>query len=278
MNRSFVKMHGLGNDFVIIDQRKDGVIPSEKQRRAIADRQRGVGCDQLIILCPPENPEADFFMRMYNPDASEAGACGNATRCVSRLLFEETGKTSGAVQTVAGILKVKAEPNGLVAVDFGKPWLEWQEIPLAQSCDTLSAPVQIEDFTSPCCVSMGNPHAVFFVNDVNEVPIERIGPQVETHAMFPKKTNVEFAQILDPIHIRMRVWERGAGVTQACGSGACATLVAAVRRGLSARRADIIMDGGTLTIEWRENDGHVLMCGPAARAFEGTLSEELLRE
>ncbi|MDD5586354.1 MAG: diaminopimelate epimerase [Alphaproteobacteria bacterium] len=273
MNRSFFKMHGLGNDFVVMDSRADNFVPDEPLRRKIADRHRGVGCDQLIVLLPKHDPDADLFMRIYNPDGSEAGACGNATRCVGHLLFQETGHSKAIIQTISGLLKVSAEKSGSIAVDFGPPHLKWKEIPLAQEVDTLEVPVSAGDLANPCCVGMGNPHAVFFVENAEAVPLEVTGPKLEKHAMFPRRCNIEVAQIVDKQRIRMRVWERGAGITQACGSGACATLVAAVRRGLSARRAVIVLDGGELTIEWRESDGHVLMSGPATLAFRGTFAE-----
>ena len=274
MNLSFLKMHGLCNDFVIIDNRADGFVPDSETCKKIADRHIGVGCDQLIVLLKPTSPEADVTMRIINADGSEVGTCGNAARCVGRLLFEETGRDKGVIQTKAGLLKVSAGTEGLIAVDFGTPWLKWDEIPLAQEVDTLKVPVSVGELANPCCVSMGNPHAVFFVPDADAVPLSTVGPKLETHAMFPQRCNIEAAHIIDREHIRMRVWERGTGITQACGSGACATLVAAVRRGLSARRAVIILDGGELTIEWRESDSHVLMSGPAALAFKGELAEE----
>jgi len=266
-------MHGLGNDFVIIDCRADGLMPNDRMRRAIADRHRGVGCDQLILLMPPQDKKADVFMRIYNPDGSEAGACGNAARCVARILFEETGRMEGIIHTMAGLLKVSAGMGGMISVDFGPPRLGWRDIPLAREADTLSVPVSADGLENPCCVSMGNPHAVFFVPEAEAVPLDSIGPQLERHSMFPRRCNIEVAHIIDKERIRMRVWERGAGITQACGSGACATLVAAVRRGLSARRAVIVLDGGELTVEWREKDGHILMTGPATLAFRGKIEE-----
>jgi len=293
----FLKMHGLGNDFVIIDSRKTNYIPDPETCRKIADRHRGVGYDQLIVLLKPKSPEApdspEVFMQIFNPDGSDAGTCGNATRCVARLIFEETKKESAVIETGPGLLNVKKETGGLIGVDFGPPRLAWNEIPLARECDTISVDINHPplaggsksrgldpwDFgegshlPAPCCVSMGNPHAVFFVPDATAVPLAEIGPKIENHVMFPKRTNVEFAHIVDRKNIRMRVWERGTGITQACGSGACATLVAAVRRDLTNRRAKIILDGGELTIEWRENDGHVLMTGPATLSFKGELAE-----
>lgn len=274
MNTPFLKMHGLGNDFVIIDSRSDGIIPDQKIRMAISDRRRGVGCDQLIYLTKPRTNDADVFMNIYNPDGSEAGACGNATRCVARLLFEETGRDSGIVETISGLLKVRAKGNGIYSVDFGEPRLQWNEIPLAEAMDTVTVKIRVGDLSDPCCVNMGNPHAVFFVPNAEAVPLSEVGPKLEHHPAFPQRCNIEFAQIIDRGHIRMRVWERGAGITQACGTGACATLVSAVRRNLSDRNAIIILDGGELNIEWRE-DNHVIMAGSATLSFKGTLDQIL---
>lgn len=276
MPRPFLKMHGLGNDFVIIDGRKDGFLPDESFCLKVADRHRGVGYDQLIVLAPPKDSAADLFMHMYNPDGSAAGACGNATRCVARLLFEETRRSEGTIQTVAGLLKVWRENEDLIAVDFGPPRLAWNEIPLARAMDTLAVHMEGLDVPEACCVSMGNPHAVFFVPEVLAVPLATIGPKLEHHTLFPQRANIEFAQVLDRTNIRMRVWERGTGITQACGSGSCATVVAAIRRGLADRRATVHLDGGDLSVFWREEDSHVILIGPTALSFKGTLSDELL--
>jgi diaminopimelate epimerase len=273
MSRSFLKMHGLGNDFVVFDGRVDGFMPDADVCRKIADRHFGVGCDQIIILGKPKVPEADVFMHIVNADGSTVATCGNATRCIGRLLFEETGRDRVVVQTLAGLLKVRSGENGLIAVDFGEPRLAWQEIPLAKETDTLHVPLSEDVLADPCCVSMGNPHAVFFVPNAEAVPLNVVGPKLEHNPMFPERCNIEAAHIIDSKHIRMRVWERGTGITQACGSGACATQVAAVRRGLVDRRAVIVLDGGELTIEWRESDSHVIMEGPATLAFRGTLEE-----
>ncbi len=275
MPRPFLKMHGLGNDFVIIDGRTDNFLPDERFCLKVADRHRGVGYDQLIILSRPEDPKADLFMRMYNADGSEAGACGNATRCVARLLFEETGRAEGTIQTVAGLLNVRREDEALISVDFGPPRLAWDQIPLAQAMDTLAAPVEGLNVPEACCVSMGNPHAVFFVPDVAAVPLAEIGPKLEHHPLFPQRSNIEFAQVLDRANIRMRVWERGAGITEACGSGSCATAVAAIRRGLTDRTVTVHLDGGALNVSWREADDHVILSGPTALSFKGTLSDDL---
>jgi diaminopimelate epimerase len=268
MTIPFIKMHGLGNDFVVIDARA-GNPPAQDAIRAMADRHTGIGCDQVLVLTRPEAAGADLFMRIYNPDGSEAQACGNGTRCVARLFMDESKKKSCTIQTVAGLLQCEEAGGGLVKADMGAPKLGWKEIPLSEERDTLALGVMNGAYGDPVAVNMGNPHAVFFVKDVREVPLEEIGPQVERNVLFPERTNVEFAQVLGPDSIRLRVWERGTGVTSACGSGACATMVAAVRRGLTGRRAAITLDGGQLELEWRESDGHVLMTGPAVSVFSG---------
>ena len=277
MNKKFLKMHGLGNDFVIIDGRLDDFVPNVSFLLAVADRKRGVGCDQIIILRKPRDPAAQIYVDMYNSDGSKLRACGNVTRCVAQLLFEELGRTSCVIQTVSGLLACYREASGLIAVDFGPPRLTWQEIPLANESDTLNVNLEGGRLKNPCCVNMGNPHAVFFVPDVTVIPLIELGPKLENDSLFPDRCNIEVAQILAPDRIRMRVWERGAGLTEACGSGACATLVAAVRRNLSARRATIHMDGGEVLVEWRE-DGHVLLIGPAALSFSGTLHDDLFTQ
>lgn len=272
---SFLKMHGLGNDFVVIDGRASGFLPDENFCLRVADRHRGVGYDQLIVLGNPQTKGADVFMHMYNADGSTAGACGNGTRCIAKLLFEETGRKEGVVETVSGLLKVWQEEADLFSVDFGPPRLDWLDVPLSHERDTKYVPMNRPDVPDACCVSMGNPHAVFFVPDVGAVPLEKIGPQLEHHEMFPQRANIEFAQVLTPSTLRMRVWERGTGITQACGSGACATLVAAVRRGLAEQKAKILLDGGELIVSWRAADEHVILTGPAALSFKGTLVEDL---
>ncbi|BAI71523.1 diaminopimelate epimerase [Azospirillum sp. B510] len=276
MTREFLKMHGLGNDFVVIDARSEPYRPSAAEVRAIADRRIGVGCDQFIVLERTDAPGADAFMRIRNADGGEAAACGNASRCVGWLLMEESGRDRASFQTAAGLLHASRADNGRITVDMGPPRLDWAAIPLAAPADTLRVEtVAHGGFAAPVAVNMGNPHAVFFVDDAEAVPLDEVGPVFENHPAFPERANIEFAQVLSPTAIRMRVWERGAGITQACGSGSCATLVAAVRRGLTDRKADIILDGGTLTIEWTEED-RVLMTGPVALAFSGRLSAELV--
>jgi diaminopimelate epimerase len=273
----FVKMHGLGNDFVVLDARARAFALEAPAIRAIADRKTGVGCDQLIVIEPPGDKLADAFMRIRNADGSEVQACGNATRCVATLLMAENGTRHAVIQTVAGLLDAEALPDGRIAVDMGPARLDWREIPLAKAQDTLRLDLAVGTLAGPVAVNMGNPHAVFFVDDVAAVPVEDVGPAVEKHPLFPEYTNVEFVQVLDRDRLRMRVWERGTGVTRACGSGACASLVAAARRGLADRSADVLLDGGILHVEWLP-DGHVLMTGPALVSFRGTLEPALLAE
>lgn len=262
----FVKMHGVGNDFVILDQR-DGALPLPHSLiRHLCNRQKGVGCDQLIIMEPSD--KADVFMRIYNPDGSQSEACGNATRCVADLAGAKT------IETLAGILKARKLDDGLIEVDMGVPKLGWQDIPMSEPTDTLHLHIGDGFVRDPVAVSMGNPHCVFFVSDVEQVNIELLGPHYENYPIFPERTNVEFVQVLDNERVRLRTWERGAGLTLACGSAACATVVAAVRRDLTDRKISVITDGGTLYLEWRETDDHVLMTGPVAYVFEGVLKEQ----
>jgi diaminopimelate epimerase len=260
----FRKMHGAGNDFVIVDARAGDLGISAARIAALADRNTGIGFDQFITLQPPPpDSPADVFMRIHNADGSQAGACGNATRCVAALLHQETGRGAFIVQTIAGALATTID-LGAITVDMGPARLHWNEIPLAFAADTLALPIEHH----PAAISMGNPHATLFVADIEAAPITTLGPLLENSPIFPDRANIGFAQILAPDVIRLRVWERGAGLTRACGSGACAALVNAVRLGLADHRASLLLDGGTLTIEWRP-DGHVLMSGPAETAFTG---------
>ncbi|MGE0717267.1 MAG: diaminopimelate epimerase [Alphaproteobacteria bacterium] len=272
----FVKMHGLGNDFVVIDARSGAPAIGDALARVIADRHTGVGCDQLIVIEPAKSSVADAFMRIRNPDGGEAQACGNATRCVARLLMDERNADHVVIETVAGLLDAEAVEGGRIAVDMGPARLDWREIPLAQACDTLHVPVAVGPLSDPVATSMGNPHATFFVPDVAAVAVADLGPVLERHPMFPERANIGFAEVQSRRRIRLRMWERAAGITLACGSGACAALVAAARRGLTERRAEVVLDGGTLEIEWLK-DGHVLMTGPIATAFSGTIDPSLLQ-
>jgi diaminopimelate epimerase len=270
MEIPFMKMHGAGNDFVVLDGRARPLGLTPDRIRLIADRRRGIGCDQLISL-EPGAAGADVFMRIHNPDGSEAGACGNATRCVATLLAREHDRTTVTIRTISGDLPSTLLPDGRVTVDLGPPRLGWAEVPLAAPMDTLHLPLAEGPARDPAACSMGNPHATFFVSRLEGLDIATLGPRFETDALFPDRANIGFAQILSPERIRLRVWERGAGLTLACGSGACAALVNAVRRGLTGRRVEMLLDGGVLTIEWREADGHVLMTGPVETSFAGAI-------
>ncbi len=265
MRTSFVKMHGAGNDFAVFDERHAPLGLSAPQVALLADRHRGIGCDQLISIEP--SARADAFMRIRNADGSEAGACGNATRCVALLLGAESGKRVLAIETVAGILPAEILGRDRVRVDMGVPRCAWDEIPLARRLDTLHLPLMAGE-ADGSAVSMGNPHVTFFVPDANALNLAEIGPPLEHDPLFPEGANVGFARLDGPDRLFLRVWERGAGATRACGSAACAAVVNASRRGLGARAMAVAMDGGTLEIDWRA-DGHVLMTGPALRAFAG---------
>lgn len=276
-DRFFRKMHGLGNDFVVLDARAEPLVLQADAVRRIADRHRGVGCDQLIVI-EPASPGADAFMRIWNGDGSRVAACGNASRCVGALLLGESGRDSGTLQTEAGLLAFRSAGPGRIAVDMGPPRLGWQDIPLAHACDTLSLPLAREMLAEPVGVSMGNPHAVFFTPDADAVPLERLGPLLEHDPLFPERCNIEAVTVIGPSALRMRVWERGAGITQACGTGACASAVAAILRGLvPAGTVTVQLDGGPLDIAWDGTPGgSVSMTGAVAQSFTGTLPAELL--
>lgn len=262
MRVPFVKMHGLGNDFVVLDARAAPVAIDAAAARALSDRRTGIGCDQLILLVPSR--EADLGMRIFNSDGGEVEACGNASRAVTMLLGH-----AARIETLGGVIAGEPLPGG-AAVDMGKPRFQWDEIPLAYAMDTLALPVAWEDLESPCAVSVGNPHVVFFVDDCEAVDLTRLGPLIENDPLFPERVNVNVATVVQPDTVRLRVWERGAGLTRACGTGACATAVAAIRRGLIAgREATVELDGGRLRIAW-PMAGSVSMSGDAAESFRGT--------
>jgi diaminopimelate epimerase len=266
---AFRKMHGLGNDFVVLDARAQALPVTPAVARGVGDRHRGIGFDQLIVMEPPPSG-ADVFMRILNPDGSEAGACGNATRCIASLVADEARRDRVVVRTIAGDLPVERLPGGLWRADMGPARLGWRDVPLAREMDTLHLPIALGPVSDPAACSMGNPHATFFVPDLDALDVAALGPQLEHHPLFPDRANIGFAQVLSPERIRLVMWERGAGMTLACGSGACATIVNAHRRGLTGRRATVDLPGGPLEMEWRE-DGHVLMTGPVATAFHGEL-------
>ena len=264
----FTKMHGLGNDFVVLDLRAGGAAPDKAAVRAIADRRRGVGCDQLVLI--ESAAGADAGLRFFNPDGSESAACGNGARCVAASLMHEAGRDSLTLAVGERRLEATQGKGGEITIDMGPAQLDWQDIPLAGEADTARLDVALGPLAGPVAVGMGNPHCIFFVEDAEDIELAGLGPQIEHHPLFPERTNVEVATIIDESHIRLRVWERGTGITLACGSGACATLVAAHRRGLTGRTAELMMDGGALSVTWR-GDGHVLLSGPVAISFSGVL-------
>mmetsp|Transcript_43149 Transcript_43149/g.67599 ORF Transcript_43149/g.67599 Transcript_43149/m.67599 type:complete len:296 (-) Transcript_43149:171-1058(-) len=287
----FKKMYGLGNDFIVLDARSAPELSTAseaKKATRLTDRKYGIGCDQLIILETCE--DAMCRMRIINADGSEVGACGNATRCIGGLLFEENPTASvSTIRTKAGLLKCyKGNTPDMITVDMGEPGLKWDEVPVAKDVDTLNCKDGCEGpgLTNCACCSMGNPHATFFVDDCEQVPLETIGRDLEHHSFFPEKCNVSVVTVAkDKKSIRMRVWERGTGITQACGTGACATGVNAIRRGYVGKEqnytVEVVMDGGSLTIQYAppgsgvENEGHVMMTGTYTMAFSGLIPETL---
>lgn len=271
----FRKMHGLGNDFVVIDARTRPVAFDDAQAKRIADRHTGVGCDQFIVLEPPKNADADVFMRIRNHDGGEVGACGNATRCIADQLMNELNSDKAVIETLAGNLRTWRADGGLVTVDMGPVNTDWQSIPLAHEMDTLHVDLMVGPLNEPACVNVGNPHASFFVEDADAIDLRTFGPQVENHALFPERTNVQAVQILSDSKIRVRVWERGAGITLASGSSACATAVNAHRRGLTGPRVEVELIGGTLIVE-HTTDNRVTQTGPFATSFEGVITPDLM--
>ena len=273
---AFIKMHGLGNDFVVVDARARAFAPTAAQARAIGDRRHGVGYDQLLIIEPPRADGADVFMRVLNADGSESGACGNGTRCVADLLMRESGAAEIVVATLAGDLPAQRAADGQVAVAMGEIRTCWRDIPLTKASDTLSLDIVAGSLSNPVAINIGNPHAVFLVEeDPSSIDLATLGPGLETHVLFRERANIGVAQVTSQNAITLRVWERGAGLTLACGSGACAALAAAHRRGLTGRRATVTLPGGPLGIDWHA-DGQVWLTGRTATAFTGTLDPALL--
>lgn len=268
----FRKMNGLGNDFVVLDGRTQKITLPAGSAERIADRKSGIGCDTVILLEPSRS--AEVFMRVINADGSEVEACGNATRCIAKLLTNETGVTEPTIETKAGILKAKVNPDGGVTVDMGVPRFKWLEIPLSEPFhDTRQIELQIGPIDnpvlhSPSVVNVGNPHCVFWVEDVNAHKLDRFGPILENHPLFPERANISLAQVTSPNSLILRVWERGVGLTKACGTSACAAAVCAARKGLTERSVTVSLPGGDLHIEWAAND-HILMTGPAEIEGEG---------
>ena len=274
MGRPFLKMNGAGNDFVVVNALETPFTPTAEQARAIADRATGQGCDQLIAIEPSDR--ADAFMRVWNADGGVVETCGNALRCVGQVLMQATGKDRVVIDTAAGPTVAARAADGQVRVDMGPPRLDWTEIPLAEEMDTRGIELQVGPIDAPLvhtpgAVSMGNPHVVFFTDRLDDAFVRGTGSLIEHHPLFPEGVNVGFARVLAPDHIQLRVWERGAGLTKACGTGACAALVACARRGLTGRSAAVDVDGGRLFIEWDEATGHVFMTGPVELERAGSL-------
>jgi len=270
----FRKMNGLGNDFVVLDARSHKLQLTSQGVQRIADRTSGIGCDTVVVLEP--SSRAELLMRFYNADGSESPACGNASRCVAWLVNQESGATDPSLETKAGVLKTKVHPNGSVTVDMGKPKFRWNEIPLSEPFhDTKQIELQIGPIDkpilhSPSVVNVGNPHCIFWVDDVNAYKLDRFGPILENHPRFPERANISLAQITSPTSLVLRVWERGIGLTQACGTGACAATVCAARKNLTDRAVTVTLPGGKLHVDWRADD-HMWMTGPVQLDFESTL-------
>jgi len=277
----FRKMNGLGNDFVVLDARAHALALGADAVRAIADRKEGIGCDQIIALEPSR--KADVFMRIWNADGGEVGACGNAARCVAALLAAERGEPKVSIETESGVLGAVVNADGSVTIDMGAPRFAWDQIPLAEPFhDTRHIELQIGPIDdpvlhTPSVVNVGNPHCLFFVDDVEAHDLARFGPMLEHHPLFPERANISLVQVLGPDALKVRTWERGAGLTRACGTAACAAAVAAARRELVGRKVKVSLPGGDLLIEWREEDGHILMTGPYALDYEGTLPAALFQ-
>ena len=264
----FMKMHGLGNDFVVIDARRASVALPDALVRALGDRHRGVGFDQLAVIEPGGN--LDAALTFYNADGSTSAACGNATRCIARYLMDGGAGPILRLRTERGVLKAVERGDGVTSVNMGQPQLRWEDVPLAHEMDTLTLPID----GAPTATGMGNPHCTFFVEDAEAVDLAAFGAAHEHHTLYPQRTNVQVAQVIGPDRLRMRVWERGVGITLASGSSSCATAVAAARRGLTGRRVEIVLDGGTLEVDWRD-DG-VWMTGRTRHVFDGVLTPEFL--
>lgn len=274
----FRKMNGLGNDFVVLDARARPLALKAAQIAAIADRNRGIGCDQVIALEPSDF--ADVFMRIWNADGGEVGACGNAARCVAALLVAERGSPHVSIETESGMLAATVAKDGSVTIDMGTPRFAWNEIPLSQPLADTRA-VELPQFAdlglgAASMVNVGNPHCIFFVQNIDAHDLARFGPKLEHDKLFPERANISLARVTGPSSLQLRTWERGAGLTRACGTAACAAAVAAARSGLTGRHVTVTLPGGDLVIDWRDADDHILMTGPFALDYEGTIPPELL--
>ncbi len=279
-NISFRKMNGLGNDFVVLDGRKRKIDVTEEAARAIADRESGIGCDQLILL--DKSVFADVRMRIWNNEGGEVESCGNASRCIADIVLNENGAETVSVETLGGLLKCWRAGEGLMSVDMGEPSFHWSQIPLAEEFhDTRTIELQIGPIDdpilhTPSALNVGNPHAIFWVDDPESYDLAKFGPLLENHPIFPERANISLAKVIEGKHIVLKVWERGAGLTRACGTAACAAAAAAARMELTGRDVTVTLPGGDLHISWREEDDHIIMTGPFAYDFEGELPGELL--
>ena len=275
MSYHFRKMNGLGNDFVVLDARQNPIAISNTQARAIADRKSGIGCDQLIVM--EKSNFADVRMRIWNAEGGEVPSCGNASRCIADLIFDETHTNNATIETLGGMLVATKAGERLVTIDQGLPKFGWADIPLSEPfADTRHIELQVGPIDapllhSPSVVNVGNPHCIFWVNDLNVVDFSRVGPMLENHPMFPERANISLAKVVARDHVILKVWERGAGLTQACGTAACATMAAGARIKIIDRKCRITLPGGDLMMEWRESDDHVLMTGPVTYEFDGVL-------
>jgi len=278
-NLPFIKMHGLGNDFIILDLRSGHLRPDDEILRLLADRRRGIGCDQIMLLSAASTG-ADIWLDMVNADGSVAGACGNGTRCVAWLLMQETEKDRVEIDTISGRLSAWKDESGLISVNMGPARLDWQDIPLADAQDTLDVRFDEMPFGAAVCVNMGNPHAVFFVDDADQIDVEKWGAFYESHQNFPQKANIEFVSKRGENSLRMRVYERGAGIAPTCGSGACAAGVAAIRRKLASGPVVIALDGGELVIDWQQTEAgqpdSVIMTGAVSLVAEGQIDKAFM--
>ena len=277
----FRKMNGLGNDFVVLDLRSHALNLTDDVVRNIANRETGIGCDQFITI---ENPRhgGDAYMGIRNQDGGIVEACGNAARCIGQIVLDETGKESVVIETRGGDTVASHGPDGTITVNMGEPRLKWNEIPLSEEFQDTRAielevgPLGAPIMHSPAVVNVGNPHAIFFVKDIDAIDLARIGPMLEHHPLFPERANISVAQVIDRTHVRLKVWERGVGLTKACGTAACATVVASVRKRMTERLITVTLPGGDLQLEWREADNHIYMTGPATLDYEGELDERLV--
>ena len=270
----FLKMHGTGNDFVVLDARTRSVSLDKNAIIQMCDRHFGIGCDTLVLLEP--SAKADVAVKFYNGDGSLSSTCGNASRCVADLVMRDSGAATARIETIAGVLEASRGDDGAITVNMGSPKWDWRDVPLSESRNTLHLGLEEGLLADPVAISMGNPHAIFFVRDLAHIKMAEWGAKLEYHALFPERANISAVQVISPTHLKMLVWERGVGLTMACGSGACAALVAAVRRGLTERKATLELPGGSLTVDWQPDPtntthGQVFMSGAVAYVFEGVI-------